>query len=226
MYIKPFKVFRLMENTSVIASPPPPTKPRKITGGDDDDDKSLSYYSEWLSYWMDNEYPSMFSEIWRDEKYRRNMDDFKETKSFIFYSKLWYEHKFDHSIVKQDIEKEISDFTNKYNTTVYELDRQKEINKEIDDIMNTHEEDFGNITLRYKLEKPSKPQVNRFIKSGDSEEAANKKLFSVISLEGTNEPEDLHSDEWKKWVKEVYNPFFEKEIVPFVEKNGWRLWVY
>ena len=64
-----------------------------------------------------------------------------------------------------------------------------------------------------------------FIKSGESEEDANKKLFTLISIEDIYDPNNTPSgEEWNSWVKNEYKPFIEKYVEPFVEDNGWRVW--
>jgi hypothetical protein len=204
----------------------PPIKNDDDGGGDGDDDQNYAYLFEWLGYWKDGEYPPMFSEIWRDEVYRKRLDSYKDTEAFKFYSKLWYEHMYDHPQLKKQIEKDITDYINSYNSSVYELDRKRAIDKEIEDIMNEHEVELGGKKVTYKLEKPQKGYVNRFIKSGESEEEANQLLFSLKGIEGVYDPDNLPEgrEAWDKWMKTSYVPFLEEYIEPYIEKNGWRAW--
>lgn len=202
----------------------PPITTDDSDGGDDNNNYN-AYVQEWLNYWNDKEFPPMFSEIWRDEKYRKGLDNYKDTNAFIFYSKLWYEHKFDYPQTKDVIEDEITKFIDNYNKSVYDLDRQREISKEVDEIINTHEVDLGGKKVTYKLETPQKGHVNRFIRGGESEEYANMKLFSLLSIEDIYDPNNTPSgEEWKEWVKNTYKPFIEEYIEPFVKENGWRIW--
>lgn len=205
----------------------PPINNDDDNGGDDDNNDNYLYLQEWLDYFKDKETPPMFSEIWRDEVYRKQLDNFKETDAFKFYSKLWYEHMYDHPQIKKQIESEITKFIDDYNSSVYDLDRQREISKEVDEIVNTHEIELGGKKVTYKLEEPQKGNINMFIKSGESEEEANKKLFHLISIEDIYEPDNkVSDDEWENWMKNIYNPFFEKYVEPLVEENNWRLWSY
>jgi len=196
-------------------------------GGGDGDDNRFPYLEEWLDYFKDKEIPQMFSEIWADEKYRKQLENFKDTEAFKFYSKLWYEHMYDHPQIKQQIESEITQFIDSYNKSVYDLDRQREISKEVDEIINTHEIELGGKKVTYKLEKPQKGNINMFIKSGESEEEANKMLFHLLEIEDIyDKNNDISGDEFKNWIRNIFNPFFEKYVEPFVEENNWRLWSY
>ena len=134
---------------------------------------------------------------------------------------------YDHPQIKQQIESEITQFIDNYNKSVYDLDRQREISKEVDEIINTHEIELGGKQVTYKLEKPQKGNINMFMKSGESEEEANKMLFHLLEIEDIYDTNNsVADDEWKNWLKNTFNPFFEKYVEPLVEENNWRLWSY
>lgn len=203
----------------------PPVIDNDDNGGDDDNE-NYPYLQEWLDYWKDKEMPPMFGEIWRDEKYRRNLDNYKDTKAFTFYSKLWYEHMYDHPQLKKQIEQEISSYIDHYNDSIYKLDQERQKDKELEDILSIREAKLGGKQVIFKLTKPEKGYVNRYIKNGESEEDANRMLFDLISIEDVYDPDDTPNDpdEWDDWVKTTYKPFIERYVEPFVEENGWRLW--
>ena len=205
----------------------PPINNDDDNGGGDDNNDNYRFLQEWLDYFKDKEIPQLFSEIWSDEKYRKQLDNYKDTEAFKFYSKLWYEHMYDHPQIKQQIESEITQFIDNYNKSVYDLDRQREISKEVDEIINTHEIELGGKQVTYKLEKPQKGNINMFMKSGESEEEANKMLFHLLEIEDIYDTNNsVADDEWKNWLKNTFNPFFEKYVEPLVEENNWRLWSY
>ena len=218
-----------------------------INSGDDydgDNGDGGYYYLEWVNYWKGNinkispvlgvepvyqtnsEFPPRFSEVWNDEAYRKKLNSYKDTQSFKFYSKLWYEHMYNHSQLKNQIQEEIINYIDSYNKSVNQLDKERKRDKEFEEIMNTHQIELGGKNVVYNLETPSKGYVNRFIKQGESEEEANQKLFNLVKIRDLNEPDSKNTEEWDKWVKTVYKPFFEKFIDPFIEKNNWRLWSY
>jgi hypothetical protein len=175
-----------------------------------------------------NKFGTPFSDLWNDEiQIKKHLDDIEETDSYKFYKELWDRYNYKAPQHKKEIEKLLNDYTNKYNEWASDYREKQRTEKEIEDIVNTHEKEFNGVNVTYKVEKPPTQLVNRFIqKSGESEEEANRKLLTIVDIDLPQKKPEGYGEDWENWVKNYYNVFFKKYIEPWAEKNNYRLWGY
>ncbi len=212
----------------------PPTPPNFFDddgddNDDDDDYEKYPYYTDLIDVFLNDAHANFIHEVWNDEAHVKSLKSIKDTDFYKFCQDLFNKYRFNYRFFKKDINNILITEINRYNEWVTKYRHDKQIENEFDSIMNTKKETIEDVTFVYKIGKPELALVRKFIvKSGESEEEANKPLLFILNceIEGFPEPDAEHEDDWKKWVTEIYNTRLEKFIMPWAKKHGYRLWSY
>lgn len=113
---------------------------------------------------------------------------------------------------------EILDLPNDETVLLYET------TEEIILLLNTHIHELGGISFKYALTNPNFDMLAKDYEGYFQ----NTKLFYLrkVYFDGDQrEPQGTIKDK-EDWLKNVYTPYFEKYVKPWIEEQGWYLWSY